>query len=468
MIRKLAISFTVSFACISFVACNETYSDDVEQTAQCAAVSSFSLSEDENVLQNLDSVFFSINLNKGEIYNADSLPQGTNITKLVPVITTVDGASLAKLTVTRQNNTDTVYDYLTNSTDSIDFTNPVKLRLVSTDGKIERNYTIRVNVHKMKADSLAWSRAERTALPSLFSFPNEQHTSKQGENILCLTRYQQQYCLATGSPTTDSWENREIVFPFTPQVDSFTATADTLYILSEDGTLYSSTDGSEWTSTSLNWHAVYGAYGSMLLGSVETTDGWYIQQYPSQSLTKLPEGMPISGTSMPVLYSFEMALSDQMLLIGGRKADGALSNATWGFDGSNWVRVSKYHLPVALENAVAIPYYTCLVNKVHVATTIPTIIVMGGRKADNQLSKDVYISNDYGYSWEKASAEMQQPEYIPAMHSAQAFVFDLTIDAKSRISKPIESWECPYIYIFGGLNESRATMNTVWRGVSTD
>ncbi len=465
MIRKLAIFFAVGFACVGFIACNESTKEYVEEVSQSAAVRAFSLAEDKNVLKNLDSVFFSIDLINAQIFNADSLPYGTKITKLVPVIVTLDGASQIKLTVTRPNQPDTVYDYMNHSTDSIDFTNPVKLHLVSADGAFERNYTIRVNVHQTEVDSLMWSRAERTALPSLFDYPNEQHSTLQGENVLCLTRYQNQYCLATGNPVIGEWNKREVSFTFKPQVNTFTATSDALYILAEDGTLYSSTDGTEWTSTTLKWHAVYGSYNSTILGSVEGIDGWQIQQYPSMALTNLPEGMPVSGTSAPVAYSFEMAVSKQMMLVGGRKADGTLSDATWGFDGSNWACISKYHLPEALEGMVAVPYYTSTVNSAFIATTYPTIIAFGGQKADGTLSKNVYMSNDYGYTWKKASPLMQLPEHIPAMHSAQAFVFDITHDVNSRASKPIESWECPYIYLFGGLNESGSTMNTVWRGV---
>ncbi len=55
--------------------------------------------------------------------------------------------SEAEITFKRADMTDSVFDYLNHSTDSIDFSNgPAKLRLVSSDGKAERTYTISVNV----------------------------------------------------------------------------------------------------------------------------------------------------------------------------------------------------------------------------------------------------------------------------------------------------------------------------------
>ncbi|MDE7409414.1 MAG: hypothetical protein K2N09_05265, partial [Muribaculaceae bacterium] len=57
------------------------------------AVTKFSLKSKKGSNVKLDSVFFSIDLNRGVIFNADSLPVGTDVTKLVPVIGYVTSAS---------------------------------------------------------------------------------------------------------------------------------------------------------------------------------------------------------------------------------------------------------------------------------------------------------------------------------------------------------------------------------------
>ena len=46
------------------------------------AVTTFALQADKSILNNLDSVFFTIDLNGAKIYNADSLPYGTKIDQL--------------------------------------------------------------------------------------------------------------------------------------------------------------------------------------------------------------------------------------------------------------------------------------------------------------------------------------------------------------------------------------------------
>lgn len=133
-----------------FTSCNEDSNDgESEVIYGSTQVKSFKLKADAKVLSGLDSVFFSIDLVNARIFNADSLPYGTKTDKLVLQITT-DACSKVELNVPRKNAADTVINYLTNSTDSIDFTNgPVRLHLVSFDGKSERDYTINVNVHKM-------------------------------------------------------------------------------------------------------------------------------------------------------------------------------------------------------------------------------------------------------------------------------------------------------------------------------
>lgn len=474
MIRQLTICFAVVFATIVFAACNddEPTLENTSTATYNAAVKSFSLAEDDSVVANLDSVFFAIDQKRCLIYNADSLPYGTNVKKLIPVITTMSSVSLAELTVQRAGRSDTVYNYLENSTDTIDFTNPVKLRLVSLDGTMERNYTIQVNVRRQKADTLMWSRAERTALPSLFEVPNEQHTTSNAAAVYCLTRYQQQYCLAVSKLTENvdgglgQWQSQYVTFGFTPDIDSFTATSNALYILDNEGNLYFSADGLQWQNAGEKIHYIYGAYGSEIIASRQEADGsWSVGAFPGGRVAPLPAGMPYEKTSSSVVYGFEMTPRQQLIVAGGRLLDGSLSQDAWGYDGKTWIKISRRQLPVALHSATLVPYYTVSVASDWATTRFATMLLVGGQLADGTLSRTVYVSNDFGINWSEASAEMQLPDYVPAFYGAQAVVVESTLYANSRASRPIEQWQCPYIYLFGGLNANASTYNTMWRGV---
>ncbi len=476
-LRKIAIMLVSIPALAGFVACNSEY-ETVEEAASAAAVRSFSLSSNDKVLANLDSVFFSIDLVKGRIFNADSLPIGTDVTKLVPVISTIEGASLIELKVKRNNNTDTTYNYLTSTTDSIDFTNPVIMRVVSPDGVTERNYTVTVNVHKVKADSLAWGDNAAMKLPTSFSAPDEQRTVRRGDDLFCLTRSGSQYCIGAhlgninnlnGEKMEPSdWEKYSVEFPFVPQIGSFSSTDDALYILDGDGSLHrSDDDGRSWQPTGLKWHSIYGGFQTKLLGSVLTAAGWQVQSYPDSYLTSIPADMPVSGSSVPVCYTFPMSELPQMLIVGGRKADGTLSNACWGYDGKAWAKVSKRDLSVALEGVAVAPYFSIRVASDWNATALPTLVAIGGRDANGKTSSTVYISNDYGFNWFTASDAMQLPKAVGAMTDAQAYVMESVFQADKAtplISKPTETWTCPYIYLFGGNTDNNTLRDAVWRG----
>ena len=85
------------------------------------AITAFYIKANSKILNNLDSCYFTIDLVQSKIFNADSLPYGTDITKLVPNIST-NGSSLIEISVKGSSvMNDTTFTYTTESTDSIDF-----------------------------------------------------------------------------------------------------------------------------------------------------------------------------------------------------------------------------------------------------------------------------------------------------------------------------------------------------------
>ena len=91
---------------------------------------------------------FAIDHVKGEVYNVDSLPKGTDVTR-VSVNMTVDAGY-----VYRYENEE---NKLFTTKDSVDFTYPVLFSLYSYDNLSSRSYYIRLNVHQSDVDSLVWT-----------------------------------------------------------------------------------------------------------------------------------------------------------------------------------------------------------------------------------------------------------------------------------------------------------------------
>lgn len=489
--KKLTIvSLAAFFAASAFVACNSSDYTPAENTSSSVTVYSFKIAKDDSVLANLDTVFFSIDLVNGRIFNADSLPYGTRINRLVPVINVVGGVSEATITWKTADGRDSTYNYITNSTDSVDFSNgPATLKLTALTGLAQKEYSIQVNVHRHKTDSMVWSQAALRRLPSSFGAPKAQRTVQTNSAIYTLTTDGSSFCISsTDTPASDRWDNKTVTLPADADISSFTGAENSLYILAS-GQLYRSADGgASWNGTGESWQHIYGPYGDGAIGAQHDVDGWKCVSYPAKTATPLPQGMPVSGTSQTTCYKFPMSQQSQMLFVGGKKADGTLSSGTWAFDGSSWADISVAPLPKGLADMTVVPFFTFKTNSIFVVTKESVLLAFGGN--DGTVANDsVYISGDFGMHWSKAPQLMQLPDYVPAMSAAQAYVYESTLTSRSdygwksfdtfyripggavfygneplsRATMPVDSWQCPYIYIFGGTTPDGVLYDTLWR-----
>lgn len=476
-----------------FTSCNDDGGgDDAEVIYGSTQVKSFKLKADAKVLSGLDSVFFSIDLVKAQIFNADSLPYGTKVNKLVLQLST-DACSKVELNVPRKNAADTVINYLTNSTDSIDFSNgPVRLHLVSFDGKAERDYTIRVNVHNMVPDSLYWNELAMRDLPSDLSAIRMQKSVKMGDNVFCLTSNGLHYNIAvTGNPYNDNWEIKNVDFGFVPDVKSLSATDNSLYILGTDGKLYASADGTVWTPTSETWYSIYGGYGDRLLGVKAVGDGYAQVSYPAGNETSAPADFPVKSTSALCRLTSRWTTQPQVVMLGGHTATGELTNSVWGYDGKQWAKISD-KFPKAIANADMFDYRMAQTDTLSwVSKEVSVLVAMCGEDAAG-LNGKVYVSRNSGLDWKEGDQLVQLPSYILPRSGAQTIVVNKTAtesrassrqwkqyrpmplprwweladnDIASRAVAPITQWEVPYIYLFGGYDEVGNLYDSVWRGV---
>ena len=90
---------------------------------------------------------FIINQNEGLIYNPDSLPVGTDISKVVVDIT----ADTQGIYIVAEE------DSLWEEADSLNFENPIQFKVLAEIGTFGRTYTAKINVHQQEPDSLTWS-----------------------------------------------------------------------------------------------------------------------------------------------------------------------------------------------------------------------------------------------------------------------------------------------------------------------
>lgn len=480
--RIFGIFLTVATG-LAVTSCNEK-SDDTEiyLTPSNVAVTSFVLNANDDVMEDLDSVFFSIDLKNGVIFNADSLPLGTKVNKLVATIKYSSYITKATIKMEGGSTRTGEINYLESPTDSIDFTGKVSLMLSTDNDAVSREYLIKLNVHKEKSDSLVWAERERTALPSRMDSPkNQKSISFNGTIVSLIEENDGTYTYASSSDIyAKDWQKTAVTFPFTPDVRSLCATTASLIILDTNGVMYESTDGLTWSATGETWSAMLGAYLDTAIGIRSEGGAQVYAQYPMKNLniSVIDPEFPISGFSNFEILANKWTSSPVGFFVGGICSDGSLSNATWAFDGYNWIKLSEGGVP-HLRGTSLIPYYGFrFTASTWYQTEYPVWMVVGGTESNGAQNKVVYISYDNGVSWNKGSESLQLPKEIPAMTGCDCLVANHRKSAnlsaawsKETRSHNIEVdgdiiyWDCPYIYMIGGFNPQGQLYNTIWQGV---
>ena len=324
-----------------FVSCNKDKDDDdnysYNSSEQTTLVRAFGLQADADVLANLDSVHFTIDYDNGLIYNADSLPVGTDISALKVNVEFINTVNSAVFTITGATvQADTTINYTTSMTKSLDFTGKTIFTVTSYDKSQVKDYEIKVLVHKVNPDSLAWPMSWRRDLQGYNSDVKSLKVVCQGDLYRMMT-YNGTTCtlLTASSPNQGIWEKQNVSMPFTPDISSLTACGDVLYMLASDGTLYTSSDGVTWTSCGVMWHSVLGAYDDRVLGIVAGSDGYCHDEYPRPDgfeATPVEAGFPVSHASDMVETDNQWTLSQQAIIVGGIDSEGNMLSDVWGYD----------------------------------------------------------------------------------------------------------------------------------------
>ena len=452
--------------------------DTYSSSKQTTLVTGFALQADADVLESLDSVYFTVDYNNGLIYNADSLPVGTDISALKVTVSFLNTVNSAVFSTTgaKQHN-DTTVNYSTSMTTALDFTGKMLLTVTSYDQTQVKTYEVKVLVHNENPDSLKWNKSWRRDLPGRNNKTQAFKVVRQ-DGLYRAMAFDGTACyLMTAEHPNASWTNQQADVPFEPQIDTFTAASDALYMLDADGSLWTSDDGLQWNACGVKWYSLFGAYENRVLGIIADGATYLHDEYPRGDgfvPSEIEEGFPVAHSSDMIVTDNKWAISQQAIIVGGCDANGRLLSDVWGYDGSTWGKINNIHSSVlpALADATLMPYYTYrTLPGVRRYARQSTWYVMGGKLADGSLNSKIYLSNTQGITWTVGDSTISQPSFMPKFYGAQALVDNELLSATgpnhmpSRVMTLVTSWDCPYIYLFGGYNSQDELLPWMWRGV---
>ena len=197
---------------------------------------------------------FTINQETGEIFNADSMPYGTNVSKVLMSISLKGVASL-------YNDSTSLYEYFSTS-DSIDFSTPRKFRVTSADAQYSRDYTVTVNVHKVEPELLVW----------------EKYSAPEGFVPACAVELGGNMCLL-GNDSAGSLAVAVSPVAGTPEwavspVNGLPLTANVQNVVQFGGSLYAVADGSIYVSANAaDWAVASSEAGAVAIVGASDIDG---------------------------------------------------------------------------------------------------------------------------------------------------------------------------------------------------
>ncbi len=413
-----------------FTACLNDDSTETEYASD-ALISSFSINDiNTNVASKTSSgddttlvvsltgsdYAFTINQNENKIYNVDSLPVGTDITKVSLSISAV-GLGIAY----EKNEQDTVWS----TSDSLDFTNPVKFKVYAYDGTI-RTYTAQINVHKQDPDSLQWEKLEGTNLQVTSSNGRNRALTLNDKIYLFLSDYNTGEIQVTSTEITDgkNWTTPTAISLDLADYRSFITFKDKMYV-TDMIYLYSSTDGVNWEKVDSDTAIknTFAASSNQLFAIsngerlVTSTDGltWTDEG-------ELPETFPINNIRYGVNNLSTNSSIERVLIMGeSRNAEDTTAVV--------WSRLSTESQWTCYQQSADNTYGFPLLRRFGMFAYDSKFYAFGGASGSQKTEtlepyEALYESIDNGITWRETTEKVMLPEDFKGRTDCCSYVID--------------------------------------------
>jgi hypothetical protein len=329
MMKKLLSLITVASFLVSLTSClgddtsTTVYYDDTAVTAfslgtlniQKHTTASDGVTDSTyTTTYSASSYAFYIDQLNQTIYNPDSLPYGTDVKHVVCTITTKNSGS-AVLNLKSTQGADSLATYT--STDSLDFSSPVRIRVYNMNASAYREYTITVNVHQETGDELNWKSVSSSNLSAV---SDRKLVANNGSLYLFGVQNGQ---TAVYKQTGSSWQQLDSNVQLDANAYRNVATKDnSLWVLNGSDILRSA-DGQNWSLVAT------GTTATQLLGASDaalyalTADGIAVSKdddatWTADSLDDAATLLPSENITLLSIPSKTNEQTNDLILIGTR------------------------------------------------------------------------------------------------------------------------------------------------------
>lgn len=435
----MKIKYLTAIACLlaaAFMITSCLDSDEVEvEYSSESSITSFSIEDIETqytekvdgkdttltVTVNGSKYPFAIDQHTRHIYNVDSLPVGTDVSKVVVNIKS-DGIGIF---IVREDK-----DTLWTDTDSLNFEKPVRFKVMAMSGLYGPTYQAEINVHKQVPDSMQWSYLGDSFDHSI----RAQKAVTANEHIYVFARQADGTALtSTHIRDGKAWTPLQLLPEEVRHADYASAMAwgDKLYILAGND-LYCSADGESWSKAGANTQfsqliaQAHSEHHKRLYAIdtqnhfVESEDGvaW-------ETCGEVPENFPQSGFSHAA-YPLETNPSIGRMVLMGETAIATDTTSTV------WTKLTTEKSWADYPTAEGSRLYCPKLAHIAMIHYNGQLYAFGGpgKSFDTDIAafSRFYTSTDHGVTWKAISRQVCFPAEFTGLYEQAEGDFSYVVD----------------------------------------
>ena len=444
-LKVLNIIISLFIAACTITSCLDSDYTEYEYSSD-ASITAFSIKDSiityyETVVDGKDTTLsttvvganypFAINQSEGLIYNPDSLPVGTDVSKVVVSINADN-----YIYIVAEN--DSVWE----EKDSLNFEEPIQFKVLAESGVFGRTYTAKINVHQQDPEALGWQKLE-----SNFDSDIQEQKAVYLNNTIYVFGKQGEQAFITKTQATDGkiWSTPvHIDTPAEADINSVMAWGNQLYLLAGNE-LYTSPDGLSWdkVGTTKLHQLIANVYSDktqkiMAIDEnnhyTESQDGIIWKSYE-----KMPDGFPTSSLSFASYPLDTNKDINRTVVLGNHGVASDSTTVAW-----TQLDVETYWTDLAApSHAEACPKLENM-TMIHYNNELYMFGGSGQRSGIIKPFSTLYNSKDHGITWQTASSKLEFPEEFQTKYEESEGHYSAVVDDNHFIwimwSKTGEVW----------------------------